>query len=68
MIKKAKLTSKRRGKSLSKMVEEHFIALNEKEANRSFSNSLAGILKNKLPANTDLKKSKGIYLKSKHGL
>lgn len=69
IIERAKVISKHRGKSLSKIVEEHLKAIGEREINKKPSvKSLSGILKNISPPTIDLKKEKGVYLKNKYAL
>ncbi len=68
-IEKAKILSLRRGKSISKMVEEYLNSITDKEENKeSAVEKLSGSLKNKIPANIEWKKTKADYLKKKHGL
>jgi hypothetical protein len=60
-IKKAKLISAKKGKSISKLVEEY---LNKK----SVVKELSGLLKNKPGVRTDWKKIKMQQLKTKYAL
>ncbi len=69
VIRTAKLHSQRKGKSLSKIVEEHLRAIEHKEADKKLAvKSLSGILKGTVPATANLEKLKGDYLKSKYDL
>lgn len=69
VIKKAKQLSRRKGKSISKIVEDYLKNISGKEADETISvKSLSGILKDKIPADVDLKKEKGEYLKNKYGV
>ncbi|MGN6615604.1 MAG: DUF6364 family protein [Ilyomonas sp.] len=69
VVRRAKLASKRRGKSLSKIVEEHLKAIASVEAGKKPSvQSLSGILKGRVPSDMDIKKEKGDYLKKKYGI
>ncbi|MEP6512393.1 MAG: DUF6364 family protein [Parafilimonas sp.] len=68
VIKKAKLVSRNRGKSLSRIVEDYLQSLSsDTEKNSSFK-KLSGVLKNKIPPDVDLKKEKGKYINKKYGL
>lgn len=68
-IEKAKLLSLRRGKSISKIVEEYLNSITDKEENKeSAVQKLSGTLKNKIPADIEWKKTKTDYLKKRHGL
>jgi hypothetical protein len=56
------------GKSLRKIVEEHLSAINNKERRKASSvKKLSGILKNKIPANVEVKTAKANYIKKKYG-
>jgi mRNA-degrading endonuclease RelE of RelBE toxin-antitoxin system len=68
-VEKAKRISRRRGKSISKMVEEYLNSITEKEENKvSLVKESSGILKGKIPASNDWKKTKTNYLRKKHGV
>ncbi len=68
-IERAKLVSRKRGKSLSKIVEEYLDSISEKETKKmSGVKKLSGILKNKVPADIDWKKIKAEHLSKKHGI
>ena len=68
-IEKAKILSLRRGKSISKIVEEYLNLITDKEENKeSAVQKLSGALKNKIPAGIEWKKTKVDYLKKRHGL
>lgn len=69
VIKKAKQLSRRKGKSISKMVEEYLTSVSDGEGGKETSLSeLSGILKNKIPADIDIKEVKREYLTKKYGL
>ncbi len=69
VIKKAKQVSRRKGKSLSKLVEDYLKNISEKEGDLQTSLSkLSGILKDKIPADVDIKEVKRQYLTKKYGL
>ena len=68
-VQKAKLISRRRRKSISRMVEEYLNSIVEKEDQKpSLVKKSSGILKGKVSANLDWKKTKAAYLKKKYGL
>ena len=68
-IEKAKILSLKRGKSISKMVQEYLDSITDKDENKASAvDKLSGVLKNKVPANIEWKKTKTDYLKKKHGL
>ena len=68
-IQKAKRISRRRGKSISRMVEEYLDSITEKETQKkSAVKESSGVLKGKIPASMDWKKTKAAYLKKKYGL
>ena len=68
-IDRAKLLSSKRGKSISKMVEEYLDSITEKETKKpSAVKKLSGILKDKTPHSKDWKEIKADYLKQKHGV
>lgn len=69
VIEKAKDISRRRGKSLSRMAEEHFRALAEADGvKRSSVKAMSGVLEGKMAPGVTLKVAKGNYLKAKYGL
>ncbi len=69
VVKKAKEISRRKGKSLSRMIEEYLVSLDKKEDQRISSvKLLSGALKNKVPKDVDIKTTKSNYLKKKYGL
>lgn len=69
VVERAKETSRRRGKSLSRLVEEQLEALAATDAKKhSYVKEMSGALKDKIPAQTSIKEAKGRYLKAKHGL
>jgi macrodomain Ter protein organizer (MatP/YcbG family) len=69
VIERAKDISRRKGTSLSKLIEDHLKLLAEAELDRtSYVKKLSGALKTKLAADVNLKSAKGKYLKTKHGL
>lgn len=68
-VERAKRISLRRGKSISKMVEEYLDTIAEKEEEReSVVKKWSGVLKDKLPADAKWKKIKAQHLTQKHGL
>ncbi|MEN9350377.1 MAG: hypothetical protein RL372_1355 [Bacteroidota bacterium] len=68
-IKKAKLISAKKGKSISKLVEEYLNTLSTIEENKTSSvKQLSGLLKNKISDNADWKNVKTQYLKTKYEL
>jgi len=68
-VQKAKRISRRRGKSLSKIVEEYLNSITEKEEQKeSLVKKSSGVLEGKVPVNLDWKKSKADYLKKKYGV
>ena len=67
-IERAKVLSSRRGKSISKMVEEYLDSIAKAEEMKgSAVEQLAGILKSKVPASADWKDVKANHLKKKYG-
>ncbi len=69
VIKKAKQLSRRKGKSISKMVEEYLTTVSDREGEKETPLSkLSGILKDKIPADVDIKEVKRQYLTKKYGL
>lgn len=68
-VLKAKRISRRRGKSISKMVEEYLNSITEKEEQKeSLVKKSSGVLESKIAANLDWKKTKADYLKKKYGI
>lgn len=68
-IQKAKRISRRRGKSISKIIEEYLNSIAEKEEQKeSVVKKSSGILKNRIHANLDWKKTKATFLKKKYGV
>jgi len=68
-VEKARRISRRRGKSISRMVEDYLNSITEKENHKeSVVKKASGILKNKIPVDVDWKKTKTAYLKKKHGV
>jgi hypothetical protein len=68
-IERAKILSSKRGKSISKIVEEYLNTITDKEENkRSAVKKLSGVLKNKVPGNISWKEVKSVYLRKKYGL
>ena len=68
-VQKAKRISSRRGKSISKIVEEYLNSLTEKEdLKESLVKKSSGILEGKISSKLDWKKSKADYLKTKYGI
>lgn len=68
-VLKARRLSRRRGKSISRIVEEYLNSLAEKEDQKdSLVKQSSGILKGRVSANMDWKKTKAAYLKKKNGL
>ena len=68
-IRKAKLVSRRKGKSLSKMVEEYLRSVAKKENSGSAVEKINAILKGKIvKRDVDWKKVKSEHLKQKYGL
>ena len=69
IILKAKRISGRRGKSISKIVEEYLNSITEKEEKKdSLVKKSSGILKGKIPVKLDWKRGKADYLKKKYGI
>ncbi len=67
-IERAKVLSSKRGKSISKIVEEYLDSIAPSdEKKESVVDQLAGVLKNKVPANVDWKDIKADHLKKKYG-
>lgn len=63
-MKEQKKSVIKKGKSISKLVEEYLDSLSRKnESKYSTVEKLSGILKNKVPANANWKKEKKTYLK-----
>ncbi len=68
-ILKARRISRRKGKSISRLVEDFLNSITEKEQKKeSLVKKSSGVLKGKVPANLDWKKTKAAYLKKKYGL
>lgn len=68
-VERAKILSSRRGKSISKIVEEYLDKITAAENRKgSAVEKLSGALKNKVPATTSWKEVKTAYLKEKHGV
>ena len=68
-IKKAKLISAKKGKSISKLVEEYLNTLSTIDENKISSvKQLSGLLKNKITDKVDWKNVKTQYLKTKYEL
>jgi hypothetical protein len=68
-VLKARRISRRRGKSISRMVEEYLNSITEKENQKeSAVKKTSGVLKDKIPVGVDWKKTKTEYLKKKHGV
>lgn len=68
-IMKAKFISKQKGSSVSQMVQTFFNEFDEKGSKNIYKvEAMSGILKDKVPADFDLKKFKQEYLAKKHGL
>jgi predicted ATPase len=68
-IERAKRLSLKRGKSISKIVEEYLNTLTEKEEKKTSAvATLSGALKNKIPADMEWKEVKADYLKKKYGV
>lgn len=69
-VQRAKRISRKRGKSISKMVEEYLDAMNERdEQEESVITKMAGILNGKITnPQVDWKKEKAARLKKKYGL
>lgn len=69
VIEKAKDISRRRGKSLSRMIEEHLKSLAEADlVKHSSVKAMSGALKGKINSHLTVKEAKGKYLKAKYGL
>lgn len=67
-VKRAKLVSRKRGKSISKMVEEFLNSISEKEK-QSAVDKISGILKGKISEpNLDWKKVKAERIAKKYSL
>ena len=68
-VLKARRISRRRGKSISRMVEEYLNSITEKDNQKeSVVKKTSGVLKDRIPAGVDWKKTKTEYLKKKHGV
>ncbi len=68
-IMKAKLISKQKGSSVSQMVQAFFNDFDAKDNKNIYRvEAMSGILKDKIPADFELKKFKEDYLAKKHGL
>jgi hypothetical protein len=68
-IEKARRISRRRGKSISRIIEDYFNSIAEKNNHKeSLVKKSSGILKGKVPANLDWKKTKANYIKKKYGV
>jgi aromatic ring-opening dioxygenase LigB subunit len=69
VIEQAKTVSRRRGKSLSRIIEDHLRAMAADEAKLpSGVRAMSGALKGKVNADLNIKAAKGVYLKKKYGL
>lgn len=69
VIEKAKDISRRRGKSLSRIIEEHLKSLAAADTQQqSYVKAMSGALKGKVDPTLSIKEAKGKYLKMKHGL
>ncbi len=69
VIERAKDASSRRGKSLSKVIEEYLKTFAAADVQKtSYVKSMSGVLKGKVNPKLSLKEAKGRYLKAKHGL
>ena len=66
-IEKAKILSSKRGKSISKIVEDYLNSITAKES-ESIVEKYSGSLKNRVPAEMDWKEVKANYLKNKYGV
>ena len=68
-VLKARRISRKRGKSISRMVEEYLNSITEKENQKeSAVKKTSGVLKDRIPASVDWKKTKVAYLGKKHGI
>lgn len=68
-IERAKRISRKRGKSVSKMVEEYLDSISEKVLERESSvKKISGVLKGRIPENANLKKIKEEHIIKKYGL
>lgn len=68
-VQKARLISRKRGKSISRMVEEYLNSIVEKGNQQpSRVKQSSGVLKGHTSANMDWKKIKADHLKKKYGL
>jgi Family of unknown function (DUF6364) len=69
-VQRAKRISRRRGKSISKMVEEFLNSISEKEEQKeSVITKMKNILKEKITnSQVDWKKAKAQHLKKKYGI
>ena len=69
-VQRAKRTSRKRGKSISKMVEEYLDAISEREEQEeSVITKIDGILNGKITdPQADWKKAKAAHLKKKYDL
>ncbi len=67
IIEKAKILSSKRGKSISKIVEEYLDSITAKE-DESVVEKYSGSLKKMVPADMDWKEVKANYLKNKYGV
>jgi hypothetical protein len=69
VIEKAKDISRRRGKSLSRLIEEHLKTLADADLEKtSYVKAMSGALKGKIDPKLTVKEAKGKYLKAKHGV
>jgi hypothetical protein len=69
VVERAKEISRRKGKSLSRLIEEYLVSLDKKEDQKTSSvKLLSGALKNKVPEDVNLKSAKSKYIKKKYGL
>lgn len=68
-IERAKILSSRRGKSISKMVEEYLDSITAKDQDKkSAVDTISGSLKGKAPAKTSWKDVKTSHLRNKYGV
>jgi hypothetical protein len=69
VVEKAKLISRRKGISLSRMIEESLVSIIQKEDKKNSSvKLLSGVLKNKVPKDENIKATKNKYLKKRYNL
>jgi hypothetical protein len=68
-VQKARRISRRRGKSISRIVEEYLNSITEKEEQKeSLVKKSSGILEGKVPPDLNWKQTKAGYLKKKYGV